>query len=45
MTEGHVAGVCRFAILAKSRGVCVFLRDAQSIKEVMAGGGRARCGG
>ncbi len=34
MTDGHVAVVCRFAILC----VCVFLRDAQSIKEVMAGG-------
>ena len=35
--DGHVAGVCRFAILANSRGVCVCRSRAQSIKEVIAG--------
>ena len=37
VTDGHVAGVCRFAILANSRGVCVCRSRAQSIKEVIAG--------
>ena len=37
MTDGHVAGVCRFAILANSRGGCVCRSRAQSIKEVIAG--------
>ena len=40
MTGLHAVGVCRFAILAKSTGVCVCIRCAQSTKEVMAGGAR-----
>ena len=39
MIDGHVAGVCRFAILANSRGVCVCRSRAQSLKDVI--GGRA----
>ena len=38
MTGLHVVVVCRFAILAKSIGVCVYNKSAQSPREVMAGG-------
>ena len=37
MIDGHVAGVCRFAILANSRGVCVCRSRAQSINDVIVG--------
>ncbi len=37
VTDGHVAGVCWFAILANSRGVCVCRSRAQSVKDVIVG--------
>ena len=37
-TELHVALVCRFTMLAKSIGVCVSSKCAQSSREVMVRG-------